>query len=235
MIIVVKNANFSDNNLGTIKIPGELYNFNIGEGTTSPKLFTYQQNPIGEFMGVQYEKINNPSPFEYTRKLTLVNNSKYLYEYLTPDRQSIGINPKPTSLSMAIWINYSEFELTDINRLVIGLQIFNSGWKLCKSFIITNATFETYNVEYSWNNSSYINGKVAAKNLATKTINGDIWYCIGVVFSDLTYIDGSYEEGCPPRIFINNETSLTSELTYHIANMQIVETDKFLDPEKDYN
>ena len=83
MIIKLKNADFSANNVGKIYIPGT--NVNVGEGTTNPLLFKYTDTTgAGEFLGVDFITKENPTVFPIIRKLHKGGTGKFLYSYLTP-------------------------------------------------------------------------------------------------------------------------------------------------------
>lgn len=247
MIIKLKNADFSANNIGKIKIPGT--NINNGEGTSNPLLFKYKNTTgDGEFLGVEFVTKENPSPFPIIRKLHNGGTAAFLYSYLTADKATIDFPITPKSLSMAVWINKTAFE-----RFIQGsnyfssyftllLQVYDSGWKKPEISGGDNAhaCIIRYNELSSENEftedltSKYMNMSVKRKILDTKVINDETWVCIGFVFYNIVLNTSTYEANCRPRIAFNFNFMKSSTYNMEISNLQVVESADYLDPHKEY-
>lgn len=241
MIIKLKNADFSANNIGKISLPGT--NINVGEGTSNPLLFKYTNTTgSGEFLGVEFVTKENPSPFPIIRKLHKGGTAAYLYSYLTPDRSTIDFPLTPKALSMAIWINKTAWERFQAgSSMLLTLQVYDSGWK--RPSIDGNAT-HVCNIRYtelsnmneitSDITSTYMNMSAKRRILDTKVVNDETWLCIGVVFYNIVFNTSTYEANCRPRISFMCNFMNSSTYDMEIGNLQIVESVDYLDPHKEY-
>lgn len=240
MIIKLKNADFSANNVGKINIPG--VNINIGEGTTNPLLFKYTSTTgAGEFLGVDFITKENPSPFPIIRKLHKGGTGVFLYSYLTPQRTSIDFPLTPNCLSMAVWINktaWERFQKTSVLEFI--LQVYDNGWKFIRGSGNDNPTAVTYE-ELSFTGertqditSTYMSASVKRKILQTRVVNGETWVCIGIVFYNLVFNTSTYEANCRPRIAM--QFSFMNSTTYdmEVGNLQVVESVDYLNPDEEY-
>lgn len=229
MIIKLKGADFSANNVGKIDLPGG--NINTGEGTNTPLLFKYSTSTgSGEFLGVDFITKENPSPFPIIRKLHMGGTGKYLYEFQTAERNTIGINPSPTNLSMALWVNKTMWEALGTSRLALTLQGYDSGWKASSEMFISFSDLSSESEitgDYTNTNFSVTFKK---KVLATQTINNEVWVCVGIVLTDIDVL--STFDGAIRMAFLF--TMMTSGANMEVANMQLVETSDYLNPTEEY-
>lgn len=241
MIIKLKNADFSANNIGKISLPGT--NINVGEGTSNPLLFKYTNtNGSGEFLGVEFVTKENPSPFPIIRKLHKGGTAAYLYSYLTPDRSTIDFPLTPKALSMAIWINKTAWERFQAgSTMELLLQVYDSGWK--KFSYDGNATHACNIIYRELSNkneitsditSTYMNMSAKRRILDTKVVNDETWLCIGVVFYNIVFNTSAYEANCRPRIAIKCNFMNSSTYDMEIGNLQVVESVDYLSPHEEY-
>lgn len=242
MIIQLKNADFSDNNIGKIYIPG--INMNIKEGTSSPLLFkNNNETGSGEFLGVSFVTKENPSPFSIIRKLHKGGTGTYLYSFLTSERITIDIPIQPSKLSMAVWINMTKWaEFTQTGGVTFNLQVYSNGWKNnINDGGVNNPIRPTYNylMSSSTENISSFSGTyysvdVKSKVLDTQEINGETWKCFGIVFYNIQLNTSEYEENCRLRISTSWSFMNSTSIDMEVANFQVVETDEYLNPTKQY-
>ena len=240
MIIKLKNADFSANNVGKIYIPG--VNINIGEGTTNPLLFKYTSTTgTAEFLGVDFITKENPSPFPIIRKLHKGGTRTYLYSYLTPDRSTIDFPLTPKALSMAIWINKTAWErFQKTSSMSIYLQVYDSHWNFISGSGGHTPTTVTYE-ELSFTGertqditSTYMSASVKRKILQTRVINGETWVCIGIVFYNLVFNTSTYEANCRPRIAMQFNFMNSTTYDMEVGNLQVVESVDYLNPDEEY-
>lgn len=238
MIIRLKQADFSANNIGKIALPN--VNLNWREGTDNPLLFNYT-NAVGagEFLGVEFVAKDNPSPFPIIRKLHKGGTASFLYAYLTANRNSIDFPLTPSNLSMAIWVNRSAWESFQVgSTFKWSYQVYQNGWKFLSD--AGGAMQMGYQRLISQEeiirdlSNDYLSSTVKSKVLATEVVNGETWDCIGVVFSNNKYNTDAYEAGCRPRIAFNLYFMNSAEKDMEVANLQVVETSEYLDPYKNY-
>lgn len=243
MILYIKNADFSKSNIGKMTLPNT--NINIGEGTSKPLLFKYATIGAGEFLGVSFIEKQNPSCFGVIRRATKnTENGHYLYSYQTSEGKTINIPKKPKNISMAIWINMSSVQ--NINFAIqLVPQVYNNGWKGNPSSGNPNPMSYTkeqlLNIEIgderstTKTNSDYFNYQIKSKCIAKETVNEEEWVCLGFVFSNISYIDGSFDESYPLRFAITEAGTLSIGDYFEIANLQVVLSDNYIDPKKDYS
>lgn len=240
MIIKLKNADFSANNVGKIYIPG--VNINIGEGTTNPLLFKYTSTTgAGEFLGVDFITKENPSPFPIIRKLHKGGTDGFLYSYLTPQRTSIDFPLTPKCLSMAVWINKTAWEkFQKTSSMSILLQVYDNGWKFLYGSGDGNPCAISYD-ELSFTGertqditSTYMSASVKRKILQTRVVNGETWVCIGIVFYNLVFNTSTYEANCRPRIAMQFNFMNSTTYDMEVGNLQVVESVDYLNPDKEY-
>lgn len=240
MIIKLKNADFSANNVGKIYIPG--MNVNVGEGTTNPLLFKYTNTTgSGEFLGVDFITKENPTVFPIIRKLHKGGTGVFLYSYLTPQRTSINFPLTPKCLSMAVWINKTAWEkFQKTSSMSIFLQVYDRTWKFINGSGDYNPLAVSYE-ELSFTGertqditSTYMSASVKRKILQTRVVNGETWVCIGIVFYNLVFNTSTYEANCRPRIAM--QFSFMNSTTYdmEVGNLQVVESVDYLNPDKEY-
>lgn len=237
MIIKLKNADFSANNIGKIYIPGT--NINVGEGTSNPLLFKYTDTiGSGEFLGVEFVTKENPSPFPIIRKLHKGGTDAYLYSYLTPDKPTINFPLTPKELSLAIWINKTAWErFQEAGNLGINLQVYDNGWKYLSdsgSIYIRYSELTNMDERTQDYNTTYMNASFKRKILDTKVVNGETWLCVGIVFFNLVFNTSTYEANCRPRIALSFGFMNSSTYDMEIGNLQVVESVDYLDPHKEY-
>lgn len=229
MIIKLKGADFSANNVGKIDLPGT--NINVGEGTNNPLLFKHSTTTgTGEFLGVDFITKENPSPFPVIRKLHMGGTGKYLYEFQTAERNTIGINPTPTNLSMALWVNKTAWENLGTTRLVLYLQGYNSGWRMSPEMNITYSNISSDNEVTAQVSNTNFELAFKQKVLARQTLNGEEWICVGIILSDITIL-GVFE-GAIRMAFMF--TMMTSGTDMEVANMQLAESADYLNPTEEY-
>lgn len=229
MIIKLKNADFSANNVGKIDLPGG--NINTGEGTNNPLLFKYSTTTgEGEFLGVDFITKENPSPFPIIRKLHMGGTGKYLYEFQTAERNTIGINPTPTNLSMALWVNKTIWENLGTSRISLYLQGYSSGWKASSEMNITYTNISSDNEVTAQVSNANFEATFKQKVLARQTLNNEDWVCIGIVLSNITIL-GTFE-GAIRMAFMF--IMMTSGTDMEVANMQLVESADYLNPTEEY-
>lgn len=240
MIIKLKNADFSANNVGKINIPG--INLNVGEGTTNPLLFKYTNTTgSGEFLGVDFITKENPSPFPIIRKLHKGGTVTFLYSYLTPQRTSINFPLTPKCLSMAIWINKTAWEkFQKTSSMSILLQVYDNGWKFLYGSGNDSPCAISYD-ELSFTGertqditSTYMSVSVKRKILQTRVVNGETWVCIGIVFYNLVFNTSTYEANCRPRIAMQFNFMNSTTYDMEVGNLQVVESVDYLNPDKEY-
>lgn len=240
MIIKLKNADFSANNVGKIYIPG--VNINIGEGTTNPLLFKYKDTTgAGEFLGVDFITKENPTVFPIVRKLHKGGTGKYLYSYLTPQRTSINFPLTPKCLSMAVWINKTAWErFQKTSSMSIFLQVYDNGWKSLQGSGGYNPTAVSYE-KLSFTGeltqditSTYMSASIKRKILQTRVVNGETWVCIGIVFYNLVFNTSTYEANCRPRIAMHFNFMNSTTYDMEVGNLQVVESVDYLNPDKEY-
>ena len=242
MIIKLKNADFSANNIGKIYIPGT--NINVGEGTSNPLLFTYT-NTTGdsEFLGVDLIEKENPTIFPIIRKLHKGGTNNYLYSYLTPQRTSIDFPITPNCLSMAVWINKTAWaRFQEGNSIECILQVYDNGWKFL--YDGDENTQRAASISYdSLSNTkevianitkTYLTGSVKRKILQTKVINDETWVCVGIVFYNLMFNTSLYEANSRPRIAIYFSFMNSTTYNMEVGNLQVVESADYLNPYKEY-
>lgn len=240
MIIKLKNADFSANNIGKIYIPGT--NINVGEGTSNPLLFKYSNaTGTGEFLGVDFITKENPSPFPIIRKLHKGGSGVYLYSYLTADRTTIDFPLTPKELSMAVWINKTAWEkFQEASAISFNLQVYDSGWKSLSAGGLNNpllldyaslSNMEEYTQDFT---TTYMSVSVKRKILDTKVVNDETWVCIGIVFHNLVLNTSTYEANCRPRISISFSFMNSTTYDMEVGNLQVVETSDYLDPSEAY-
>lgn len=240
MIIKLKNADFSANNIGKIHIPGT--NINNGEGTSNPLLFKYL-NTTGEdeFLGVEFVTKENPSPFPIIRKLHKGGTRAYLYSYLTPDRSTVDFPITPKALSMALWINKTAWErFQKGSSILCTLQVYDNGWKTFD----TIGDYDPRAVRYTQLSSTdertqdvsltYMSASIKRKILDTKVVNGETWVCVGIVFFNLVFNTSTYEANCRPRIALTFNFMNSTAYDMEVSNLQVVESVDYLDPYKEY-
>lgn len=237
MIIKLKNADFSANNIGKIYIPGT--NINNGEGTNNPLLFKYSNTTgEGEFLGVEFVTKENPSPFPIIRKLHEGGTAAYLYSYLTPDRSTIDFPLTPKALSMALWINKTAWErFQEAGDLRINLQIYDNGWKFLSDGgigYIRYSELTNMNEHTQDYTTTYMNISLKRKILDTKVVNGETWLCVGIVFFNLVFNTSTYEANCRPRIALAFNFMNSTTYDMEVGNLQVVESSDYLDPYKEY-
>lgn len=242
MIIKLKNADFSANNIGKISIPGT--NINVGEGTNNPLLFKYSNTTgEGEFLGVEFVTKENPSPFTIIRKLHNGGTLASLYSYLTQDRSTIDFPLKPKALSMAIWVNKTAWERFQASSyLQFYMQVYDAGWK--RADVVSSGDFNASVVYYnnlsgtdeltSDLSSTYMSMSVKRKILDTKVVNDETWVCIGIVFYNIVLETSKYEANCRPRISLRFDFMNSTTYYMEVVNLQVVESDDYLDPYKEY-
>lgn len=240
MIIKLKNADFSANNVGKIYIPG--MNVNVGEGTTNPLLFKYTNTTgSGEFLGVDFITKENPTVFPIIRKLHKGGTGVFLYSYLTPQRTSINFPLTPKCLSMAVWINKTAWEkFQKTSSMSIFLQVYDKGWKFLKGSGDYSPITVTYE-ELSFTGertqdatSTYMSASVKRKILQTRVVNGETWVCIGIVFHNLVFNTSTYEANCRPRIAMQFNFMNSTTYDMEVGNLQVVESVDYLNPDKEY-
>ena len=241
MIIKLKNADFSANNIGKIHIPGT--NINNGEGTSNPLLFKYLNTTgNGEFLGVEFVTKENPSPFPIIRKLHKGGTEPYLYSYLTPDRSTVDFPITPKALSMAFWINKTAWErFLKEGYMHCMLQVYDGGWKsveyggndphpcLLRYLELSSKDEITKDIT-----STYMNVSIKRKTLDTKVVNGETWVCVGIVFFNLVFNTSTYEANCRPRIALSFNFMNSTAYDMEVGNLQVVESSNYLDPYKEY-
>lgn len=240
MIIRLKNADFSANNVGKINIPET--NLNIGEGTTNPLLFKYTDTTgSGEFLGVDFITKENPTVFPIIRKLHKGGTGVFLYSYLTPQRTSINFPITPKCLSMAVWINKTAWErFQKTSYLHFVLQVYDRTWKFIEASGNYSPTIVAYeDLSFTGERtqditSTYMSASVKRKILQTRVVNGETWVCIGIVFYNLVFNASTYEANCRPRIAM--QFSFMNSTTYdmEVGNLQVVESADYLNPDKEY-
>ena len=240
MIIKLKDADFSANNVGKIYIPG--VNINIGEGTTNPLLFKYTDTTgAGEFLGVDFITKENPTVFPIVRKLHKGGTGMFLYSYLTPQRTSINFPLTPKCLSMAVWINKTAWEkFQKTSSMSIFLQVHDNGWK----FLQGSGDYSPITISYDELSftgertqditSTYMNASVKRKILQTRVVNGETWVCIGIVFYNLVFNTSTYEANCRPRIAMQFNFMNSTTYDMEVGNLQVVESVDYLNPDKEY-
>lgn len=240
MIIKLKNADFSANNVGKIYIPET--NLNIGEGTTNPLLFKYTDTTgSGEFLGVDFITKENPTVFPIIRKLHKGGTGIFLYSYLTPQRTSIDFPLTPKCLSMAFWINKTAWErFQKTSSMLTFLQVYDNGWKSIKGSGDDNPIAISYD-ELSFTGertkditSTYMSASVKRKILQTRVVNGETWVCIGIVFYNLVFNTSTYEANCRPRIAMQFNFINSTTYDMEVGNLQVVESVDYLNPDKEY-
>ena len=240
MIIKLKNADFSANNVGKIYIPG--VNINIGEGTTNPLVFKYTSTTgTSEFLGVDFITKENPTVFPIIRKLHKGGTGTFLYSYLTPQRTSINFPLTPKCLSMAVWINKTAWErFQKTSSMSIFLQVFDSGWKFISGsggYSPTTVTYEelSFTGERTQDiTSTYMSASVKRKILQTRVVNGETWVCIGIVFYNLMFNTSTYEANCRPRIAMQFNFMNSTTYDMEVGNLQVVESVDYLNPDEEY-
>ena len=240
MIIKLKNADFSANNLGKIHIPGT--NINNGEGTSNPLLFKYLNTTgEGEFLGVEFVTKENPSPFPIIRKLHKGGTSAHLYSYLTPDRSTVDFPITPKALSMALWINKTAWErFQEGSTIFCTLQVYDNGWKIFNPIGDYDPRFVRYTELSSADERTqdvsltYMSASIKRKILDTKVVNGETWVCVGIVFFNLVFNTSTYEANCRPRIALNFSFMNSTAYDMEVGNLQVVESADYLDPYKEY-
>lgn len=247
MIIVLKNADFSANNVGRITIPGS--NLNIGEGTNNPLLFKYNNaTGSGEFLGVDFITKTNPTPFPIVRRLHRGGTMSNLYSFMTADRTTIDFPSTPSKLSMAVWINKSNWDAISVssrNYFSVVFQVYNNGWQTSgSSGSLSDAGAMSYtrfcNTENPEQQSTqgendYVNYDIMkSKVLDRKTVNGEDWVCVGFVWSGITYNTSAYETDCRLRISFSFNMMQDATHDIEIGNMQVVESADYLDPNTIY-
>lgn len=242
MIIKLKNADFSANNIGKIYIPDT--NINVGEGTSNPLLFKYTNTTgSGEFLGVEFVAKENPSPFPIIRKLHMGGTASFLYSYLTPDRSTIDFPITPKALSMAIWINKTAWERFQAGgSMNIFMQVYDSGWKsqtgpggdtphVCSIGYPQLSKMDEITSDLT---STYMSASAKRRILDTKVVSDETWVCIGIVFYNIVLNTSTYEANCRPRIAFRNDFMKSSTYDMEIGNLQVVESAEYLDPHKVY-
>ena len=241
MIIKLKNADFSANNVGKIYIPG--VNINIGEGTTNPLLFKYTDaTGAGEFLGVDFITKENPSPFPIIRKLHKGGTGTFLYSFMTSDRATIDFPLTPKALSMAIWINKTAWEKFQAESyMYITMQVYDSRWKnIGASGDSSNACIVRYNELSNTDEiksdltSKYMSASVKRRILGTKEVNNETWVCIGIVFYNIVLNTSTYEANCRPRIAFQNYFMNSTTYDMEVGNLQVVESVDYLNPDEEY-
>ena len=234
MIIKLKNADFSANNVGRISLPGG--NLNIGEGTNNPLLFKYSNTTgNGEFLGVDFVSKNNPSPFSIIRKLHKGGTGTNLYSFLTADRTTINFPQTPSNISMAIWLNISAWEqFQSAGALAFTPQVYVSNWVSIGSIYLRYSDIASDSEHTGTLSSSYINGNYKWKVLDRQTVNGDSWICLGIVFYELTYNTENYEANCRPRIAFTFGFMNSADHYMEAGNFQVVESADYLNPTEEY-
>lgn len=237
MIIRLKQADFSANNIGKIALPN--VNLNLREGTNNPLLFNYTNTVgTGEFLGVEFVAKDNPSPFPIIRKLHKGGTEAYLYAFLTANRNSIDFPLTPSNLSMAIWLNFSKWESFQAGSSIdFNYQVYQNRWKFLSpkgglAISYSRLLSQTEIIEDVAND--YVSLTVKSKALATKVIGGETWVCLGFVFSNIQYNTDAYEAGCRPRISLRYNFMNSAEKDMEVANLQVVETSEYLNPYKNY-
>lgn len=240
MIIKLKDADFSANNVGKIYIPG--MNVNVGEGTTNPLLFKYTNTTgSGEFLGVDFITKENPTVFPIIRKLHKGGTGVFLYSYLTPQRTSINFPLTPKCLSMAVWINKTAWEkFQKTSSMSIFLQVYDNGWKFLKG----SGGYSPFTINYDELSftgertqdatSTYMSASVKRKILQTRVVNGETWVCIGIVFHNLVFNTSTYEANCRPRIAMQFNFMNSTTYDMEVGNLQVVESVDYLNPDKEY-
>lgn len=246
MIIVLKDADFSANNVGKITIPGS--NLNIGEGTNNPLLFKYNNSTgSGEFLGVDFITKTNPTPFPIVRRLHKGGTRSNLYSFMTADRTTINFPSTPSNVSMAVWINKSNWDAISVpsnNRFEVMFQVYNNGWKDIGTVSASGAGIMTYTrfcdtenpeQQSTLEDNDYVNYDIMkSKVLDRKTVNGEDWVCVGFVWSGITYNTSAYEANCRLRITFKFNMIQDDTHDIEIGNMQIVESAGYLDPNTIY-
>lgn len=241
MIIVLRDADFSANNVGKIAIPGS--NLNIGEGTNNPLLFKYNNaTGSGEFLGVDFVTKENPTVFPIIRKLHMGGTGKFLYSYLTAHRSTIDFPLTPKELSMAVWVNKDAWvNFQESGRILISSQVYDSGWKdLTSGGGVNNPCLIKYEQlsvmdEYTQDfTTTYMSASVKRKILDTKVVNGETWVCIGIVFYNLVFNTSTYEANCRPRISILFDFMNSTTYDMEVGNLQVVESSDYLSPDREY-
>ena len=241
MIIRLKNADFSENKVGRIYIPGT--DINIGEGTTNPLLFTYTTTTgSGEFLGVDFITKENPTVFPIIRKLHKGGTGTYLYSYLTAQRTSIDFPLTPNSLSMAVWINKTAWaRFQEGNSISLNLQVYDSRWKSLQG---GGGDYNPCTIRYNELSvadertqdftSTYMNASAKRKILDTKVVNGETWVCIGIVFYNIVFNTSTYETNCRPRISMQFGFMNSTTYDMEVGNLQVVESVDYLNPDVEY-
>ena len=241
MIIKLKDADFSANNIGKIYIPGT--NINVGEGTTNPLLFKYTTTTgTGEFLGVDFITKENPTVFPIIRKLHKGGTGAYLYSYLTPQRTSIDFPLTPNCLSMAVWINKTAWaRFQEANSMDFSLQVYDNGWKFlsdgsgdynpCVIRYSQLSVMDEYTQDFT---TTYMSVSVKRKILDTKVVNGETWVCIGIVFYNIVFNTSTYEANCRPRIAMQFRFMNSTTYDMEVGNLQVVESVAYLNPDVEY-
>lgn len=241
MIIKLKNADFSANNIGKIYIPGT--NINVGEGTSNPLLFTYTSTTgDSEFLGVDLIEKENPTIFPIIRKLHKGGTASFLYSYLTPQRTSIDFPLTPKCLSMAVWINKTAWARFQEGRdMEFILQVYDNGWKFLvdkdehqRAASISYDSLSNTTEVISNITETYLTCSVKRKILQTKVINDETWVCVGIVFYDLVFNTSLYEANSRPRIAMKFNFMNSTTYDMEVGNLQVIESADYLDPYKEY-
>lgn len=241
MIIKLKDADFSANNVGKIHIPG--MNLNVGEGTTNPLLFKYTNTTgTGEFLGVDFITKENPTVFPIIRKLHKGGTGPFLYSFLTSQRTSIDFPLTPKCLSMAVWINKTAWErFRKTSNMEFILQVYDNGWKFIsggsgdyRPGLITYEELSFTGERTQDITSTYMSASVKRKILQTRVVNGETWVCIGIVFYNLVFNTSTYEANCRPRIAMKFDFMNSTTYDMEIGNLQVVESVDYLNPDKEY-
>ena len=245
MIIVLKDADFSANNVGKVQLPNT--NLNYGEGTSNPLLFKYSTTTgYGEFLGVDFVTKTNPTPFSIVRKLHKGGTGTSLYAFQTGERTTIDFPLGIEKISMAVWINMSNWKATQgrpsggDNNINLSLQAYSSSWQgvnISSGFAgrwLESEIDDTSNPEKTSTVSgdSYLNYSIKSKVLDRKTVSGEDWICVGTVFSDITPT-AAVEEGSRIRVRMQARF-MTADQDFEVGNMQVVETNEYLDPDTIY-